>query len=202
VIEICDGILERKLDIDWVCESRVDLISIPLLNKMRSAGCETMWFGVESGSQRILNYINKGISIPQVERAAELCRKSGIKFGASFMIGIPGETKREMRKTLELAKNLKPDYCWFNIFVGIPTSSLYEEIINKKMYSHIDENYLTYVKTDEFNYELMKKIQKEISKEYSLTYLFRPVYVMNRLLKIRSLTELYELMSNFLRKLN
>lgn len=199
VFEICNGILERKLDIRWVCESRVDLISYSLLNKMRQAGCETIWFGIESGSQRILDYLNKGITIEQVERAVQLCRKAGIKIGASFMIGIPGETIREMKMTLELAKKLKPDYCWFNVFVGLPNSPLYEEIIRKGQFSHVDDNYLVYVKTEEFDYDLMKKIQAQFTKEYFRTYALNPNYAIKRLLKVRGPTELFKLVKTFLK---
>lgn len=163
---------------------------------MAKAGCETIWFGIESGSQRILNLLSKGITIQQAEVARQLCENAGIKFGASFMIGIPGEKREEMRKTLELAKRLKPDHCWFNVFVGLPNSPLYRKIVNRGLFSHIDDNYLAYVKTEEFDYKLMKKIKKEFIREYKRAMIFKPSYIIRRLLKIRNFDEILHLVKN------
>lgn len=197
VVNISNGILDRELDIKWVCESRVDLVSESLLEKMWKSGCESMWFGIESGSHRVLNYLNKGITLEQIKNAVQMCKKVGIKVGASFIIGLPCEDPEEMKKTLALAKKLEVDWCWFNIFVGIPFSPLYMEIMEKKQYSHVDDNYLVYVKTEKFDYETMKRIKEEFVKAYMRGRILKPNYMMRRLLKVRSPKEMLQLTKHF-----
>jgi len=131
VIDICNEIKKRQLNIKWICESRVDSLDDALLKTMKDGGCESIWFGVESGSQRILDILEKGITLEQSKDAFRLCSKYKIKTGASVMLGIPGETKEEMKETLKFLTVLKPDYVFFNAFLGIPGSKLYD-IIEKK----------------------------------------------------------------------
>jgi len=202
VTDICNGILERHLDLVWVCESRVDLVYPKLLEKMKKAYCETIWFGAESGSQRVLNLINKGITVEQTKKAVNMCRKTKIKVGLSFMIGIPGETMEDMKKTLKLAKELDPDYCWFNIFIGIPFSPLYNQIVERKQYSHIDEAFLVYVKTEEFDYDLIRGIQEMFEREYVRAKVLKPSYIARKLLNIRSPLEAFRLVRDFTRILS
>jgi len=146
-IEICNLIKKDKLDIEWVCETRVDLISRELLKEMKDAGCRAIWFGVESGSPRILSKINKGITLDQVVHAFKLCREEGIKIDCSFMLGIPGETVNDMNATFGFAKKLDPDWVRFNVFIAVPGSGLYEEVMQKGLYDRI-EDFVAYVKTD------------------------------------------------------
>jgi anaerobic magnesium-protoporphyrin IX monomethyl ester cyclase len=164
-VEICKLIRKYRLDIEWVCDTRVDLISRELLREMKDAGCRTLWFGVESGSPRILRKINKGITLQQVVHGFKLCREEGIQIACSFMLGIPGETINDMEATLNFAKNLDPDWCQFNIFIPMPVSSLYEEILRKGLYDRV-EDFVVYTKTKDFDYESLLKIQKRFHKEF------------------------------------
>jgi radical SAM superfamily enzyme YgiQ (UPF0313 family) len=165
-IEICDLMKKAKLDIQWVCDTRVDLVSRGLLRKMREVGCRTIWFGVESGSSRILEKINKNITLEQIIQAFKLCREEGIHVACSFMVGIPGETINDMNATFNFAKKLDPDWCQFNVFVAVPGSGLYEEVLQKGLYDRA-EDFVTYVKTEEFNYELVLKISKRFHREFN-----------------------------------
>jgi radical SAM superfamily enzyme YgiQ (UPF0313 family) len=167
-IEICKLIKKQKLDIEWVCDTRVDLISRELLKEMKDAGCQTIWFGVESGSPRILEKINKGITLEQAVHAFKLCREEGIHIASSFMLGIPGETAEDMKATFKFAQKLDPDWCQFNIFVAYPFSSLYEEIMQKGLYDRVDD-FVVYVKTEDFNYESLLKVQKQFQTGYNLS---------------------------------
>lgn len=88
--EICRLIKSSGLDVRWTCETRADLFDKELLAQMKSAGCETMFFGVESGSPRIQQKLNKGIDLQDVVKAFDLCRQAGIQTVTSFMVGIPG----------------------------------------------------------------------------------------------------------------
>ena len=165
-IEICELIKKYKLDIEWVCDTRVDLISRGLLKKMKDAGCRTIWFGVESGSPPILKKINKGITLEQAVHAFKLCREEGIQIACSFMLGIPGETVNDMKATFKFAKKLNPDWCRFNIFVAVPGSGLYEEIMRSGLYDRV-EDFVVYVKTEDFNYESLLEVQRRFHTSFN-----------------------------------
>ncbi len=165
-IELCREIKKSKLDLEWVCDTRVDLISRELLKEMKAAGCRTIWFGVESGSSHILKKINKQITLQQALDAFKLCREEEIRTASSFMLGLPGETVKDMEATFKFARKLDPDWVRFNIFVGYPGSDLYDEIMAKGLYDRV-EDFVTYVKTDDFNYELVYNIQKRFHKKFN-----------------------------------
>ena len=163
---MCKEIRKSNLDLEWVCDTRVDLISRELLKEMKVAGCRTIWFGVESGSSRILKNINKQISLQQALDAFKLCREEEIRTASSFMLGLPGETVKDMEASFKFARKLDPDWVRFNIFVGYPGSDLYDEIMAKGLYDRV-EDFVTYVKTDDFNYEMVSKIQKRFHKKFN-----------------------------------
>ena len=163
--EWCDLMIKSKLDLEWVCDTRVDLVSEELLEKMASAGCKTIWFGVESGSQRILEKINRHITLEQTENAFKLCRKKGIQVACSFMLGMPGETKEDLQASFRFAEKLDADWCQFNIFIAYPDSPLYREMLEKNMYTRLDD-FLLSVKTDEFDYDALLAIQKQFFKDF------------------------------------
>ena len=164
-IEICELMKKNKLDLEWVCDTRVDLLSRDLLRKMKTAGCKTIWFGVESGAPRILSKINKGVTVEQIEQGFKLCKEEGIQTACSFMMGIPGETIEDMEASFKFARKLDPDWCRFNIFIAVPGSSLYEEIMQKGLYDQVDD-YAAYVKTEDFDYNSLLKIQKRFHSTF------------------------------------
>jgi anaerobic magnesium-protoporphyrin IX monomethyl ester cyclase len=165
-IELCRLITKNKLDIEWVCDTRVDLVSRELLKEMKAAGCKTIWFGGESGSPRILKKINKGVTLEQTERALKICREEGIQTACSFLLGIPGETVEDMEATFKFARKIDPDWCRFNIFVAVPGSALYEEVMQKGLYDRV-EDFAAYVKTEDFNYDSLLEIQRRFHREFN-----------------------------------
>lgn len=165
-IEICTLMRERKLDIEWVCDTRVDMVSREMLREMKAAGCKTIWFGGESGSPRILKKINKGITLEQTEKAFKIAKAEGIQTACSFILGIPGETVDDMNATFKFARKLDPDWCRFNIFVAVPGSSLYEEVMQEHLYDRV-EDFVAYVKTEDFNYESLLEIQRRFHGNFN-----------------------------------
>ena len=129
---ICDEIKSRGIEIEWICQSRVKPLDEEVIKKMADAGCKSVWFGVESGSQKILDMLNKGITLSDIKRAFDIYKKYGIKRGASVMIGIPGESLDDIQKTRDLINEIKPDYVFWNPFLGIPGSEIYDEIKDRK----------------------------------------------------------------------
>ncbi len=169
LFEVCDEMKRRKIDVPWLCESRIDTVSKEKLKKMKSAGCQAVWFGVESGSQKVLDYINKGITISQIEDAFRNCKELGITTGAAFVIGFPIDTVEDVNKSLELARKIRSDYTWPRIYIGSPRSPIYDEVIQKKYYraGYEWEGYVA-VETSELTIEkkamLYNKLQKEFMK--------------------------------------
>jgi anaerobic magnesium-protoporphyrin IX monomethyl ester cyclase len=166
--ELCNLMIENKLDLEWVCDTRVDLVNNELLALMSKAGCKTIWFGVESASPKILQRIGRNTTPEQVETAFKLCKKNGIKTACSFMLGLPDETLKDMEASLKFAKKLNPDWCQFNTFIAYPDSRLYNELLEKGNYVKLDE-FLLSVKTDEFDYNSLMAVQRRFFKEFHMT---------------------------------
>ena len=141
----CNLLIEKEIKISWVCESRVSNLSRDLVELMSRAGAKGFYFGVESGSQRILDLLHKGITVEQIKNAFEWCREFNVKTAASIIVGVPGEAQADRQKTDELLKDIKPDVVWTNIFVGIPDSSLYRFVLNSRRYEYIDDRGLLYL---------------------------------------------------------
>jgi radical SAM superfamily enzyme YgiQ (UPF0313 family) len=132
---------------------------------MSKAGCKTIWFGVESGSQKILQRIGRNTTLEQIEIAFKLCRKNGIQTACSFMLGVPDETLKDMEMSLKFAKKLNPDWCLFNVFIANPDSKLYQEVLESKNYDRLDD-FLLSVKTEEFDYNSLLAIQRRFFREF------------------------------------
>jgi radical SAM superfamily enzyme YgiQ (UPF0313 family) len=165
-LQLCDLLRKSGLDLEWVCDTRTDLANRELLEKMRDAGCKAIWFGVESGSPRILKRINRTITLEQTEKAFRMCRQVGIRVACSFMLGFPDETHEDLEATRRFADKLDPDWCQFNVFIAYPDSSLYQEMLQSDAFDRLDEFLLT-VKNDEFDYKGLMKIQRRFFHEHN-----------------------------------
>jgi radical SAM superfamily enzyme YgiQ (UPF0313 family) len=132
VIEICKKILEKGMNIKWVAISRVNYMSEDILYWMRKAGCIQISYGVESGSKKIRNLLNKKISNDDIEKAFAMTSKYGILPRAYFIYGSPGETRRTIQETIELIKKIKPLVIHFFVLSLFPGTRLYEDY-KKKM---------------------------------------------------------------------
>ncbi|WP_394827019.1 radical SAM protein [Pendulispora albinea] len=108
VLELCHGIRERGLQFFWSCDTRVDLLTEPLLREMRLAGCQRLSLGVESGSQTILDAIDKKITPDEILESTEMAKRVGIKVRYYMMLGNRGETEQTFRETLDFLDRAKP----------------------------------------------------------------------------------------------
>ena len=164
--QLCDLLKKSGLNLEWVCATRTDLVSRELLEKMKEAGCKAIWFGVESGSHRILKRINRTITLEQTENVFRLCKQVGIRVACSLMLGFPDETREDLEATRKFADKLDPDWCQFNVFIAYPDSSLYQELLQKGTYDRLDE-FLLAVKTEEFDFEKLMAIQRRFFHEHN-----------------------------------
>ncbi len=127
VIEFCRKLRENKLKILWTCNARVDNVDDEMLKEMKKAGCKMIRYGVESGSQEVLNKMKKGITIEQIKKAFKLTKKNGILALGGFMFGFPYDSRKTIEETIKLAKELKPDLIQASIPMAYPGTPLYEE---------------------------------------------------------------------------
>jgi anaerobic magnesium-protoporphyrin IX monomethyl ester cyclase len=127
VIRICKKIIEKKLNISWVAISRVNYMSEDILFWMRKAGCIQISYGVESGSKKIRNFLNKKVTDAQVEKAFAMTVKYGILPRAYFIYGCPGESPGTIGETIRLIEKIKPLVIHFFVLSLFPGTALYEE---------------------------------------------------------------------------
>jgi anaerobic magnesium-protoporphyrin IX monomethyl ester cyclase len=120
VSALCEGILRRRLDITWLADARVDDIDPRLLPLMRRAGCSTLCLGVESGSQRVLDAMRKGITVEQTRSAATAIRGAGIWMVAYVILGSPGESEDERLATWRLLDDIRPELVQCHRFAWYP----------------------------------------------------------------------------------
>jgi anaerobic magnesium-protoporphyrin IX monomethyl ester cyclase len=127
-IKICEELHARKLDLVWDCGTRVDMVDRELLKTMHDAGCIAVWLGVESGSEVILDAMNKGIKLEQTRRAYKTAHEVGLMTIANVVIGFPGETEQTAKATINFVKELNPDDVGFYVATPYPGTPMYEQV--------------------------------------------------------------------------
>jgi anaerobic magnesium-protoporphyrin IX monomethyl ester cyclase len=132
-IQICQRLIKSRINIKWWIDTRVDLISEGLLMLMKESGCRFIVYGVESGSQRILDMLKKGITVEQVKEAFAMTHRVGIDTKANFMLGHLDETEEEVMQSIKLAKELNPARAGFYLTLPVPGSELYEIAQKRKL---------------------------------------------------------------------
>lgn len=138
--EICSGIIKQNLDISWQCSNgvRVDRLDINLLEKMKKAGCYSVGLGIESGNQDVLNGVKKMLDLSVAKKVLLYLKKVGIRSYGFFILGLPGETHRTIRETIDFAKNNPFDRAWFNILTPYPGSEIFDDWIKDRSIKDID----------------------------------------------------------------
>lgn len=130
LIKICNYLIKENLDLTWSCLARVDVVNEDKLKMMKKAKCCSILYGIESGSQKILDMMKKGTSLEQIEKAIEWTKKAGIYSKGFFITGYFGETRETLSETLEYIKRLKADDISQHYFIPFPGSGAYN-------YTHI-----------------------------------------------------------------
>jgi radical SAM superfamily enzyme YgiQ (UPF0313 family) len=127
VLEVCRELTARRLGVRWMCNSRVDSIDAALARAMRDAGCTGIAFGIESGVQEILDNVRKGTTVEQGRNAVRVTREASIQTLAHFILGLPGETRDTIRRTVAYAKDIDPDWAQFYCATPLPGTAFHEQ---------------------------------------------------------------------------
>src|SRR3989344_2569109 len=138
VSKICDLIIEKGIKITWSCSTRVDRVNKELLMKMKKAGCWQIDYGLESGDQRMLNIMKKGITLEQSRNAAKWTKEPGIRLRAFIILGMPGETNESIRNTIDFVKELGVDVVAFYALMIYPGNELYDMVKKEGRLLHED----------------------------------------------------------------
>ncbi|MFH0861947.1 MAG: radical SAM protein [Candidatus Altiarchaeota archaeon] len=177
IIELCDKLVERKIKISWMCNSRVDKLDQEMLQKMKASGCWLMSFGIESANQGILDRAGKGITPEKSRQTIRLANRLGIATLGHFVLGLPGETEETIKKTIEFSKTLELDFAEYYIAVPYPGSRLYEEYKGAINASWAQFDYTKNILPSNLDLECYKK------KAYKNFYL-RPVHMLKVIKKL------------------
>jgi len=123
--DVCEMLIKEKLDITFSCLSRVDTITPEIIKLLKMAGCWQLIYGIESGSQKILDAVKKKVTLSQIERALKWTKQARIRSLGYFMIGFPFETEETIKETIDFALRLPLDDFKMNILTPFPGSELY-----------------------------------------------------------------------------
>lgn len=184
--KLCDEIIKRDLEFNWITTSRVDTLDQELLKKMKKTGCYLLGLGIETPNENILKNVKKKTSLEQIKKAIKMCKKADIKTMGHFIFGFPGETKETAENTVRFAKQCGVDYAQFYCAVPYPGTEFWQEAEKK---GHIlsedwdlyEQNYAV-IKTDELEAEDLMKYRTRAFQEYY----FRPKKMFQHLKQLRS----------------
>jgi radical SAM superfamily enzyme YgiQ (UPF0313 family) len=177
-VKLCREIRKEKMDIEWICDSRVDHSSYEMLRETVRAGCIMMYFGIESANQWVLKYYNKQATPQQAEVAVKNARKAGVDVVVgSFIVGAPNETRQEIQNTLKFAQHLDLDVPQFNILGAFPGTDLWDELAMKGVID-VDQYWETGLCVSEVSLDTVpyEEIQQMIH-QYFYEFLLRPSYI-------------------------
>jgi len=175
VLGVSQGL--KELGVNWRCLSRTDTVDKKLLREMHASGCYQAMFGVESGSQKMLERMRKQTTLETTKKTFGYCNELGIETVAFFVFGFPSETIESIQKSIDFARELNADFASFNSFTPLPGSEIFEE------FNHSKIKWRDYDFTSTSFCEIpTSELRAQIKNAYRSFY-FRPGYLANRIKK-------------------
>ena len=196
-LELCEAIIKEGLHekMIWDCITRANLVDEELLKKMKEAGCWGIHFGVEGGTQKLMDAVQKDTTLEIVRDAFKWCKELGIETRGYFMVGMPGSKTEDDEVTIAFAKELNPDWAQFTIATPYPGTKLFDEA-EKWGKFHTDKNdwdkYLTWSGYSEMELawtahgrtsQEIKDLQKRAMREFY----FRPKIIFEKLTDVENI---------------
>ncbi len=190
-LKLCEEIQKEK--VRWFTFSRVDVVDEEMLYAMKNAGCHTIIFGVESGSEKILAHYRKGYDKKRIKDILEICRRIGIETVGTFILGLPEDDKDTLSETLSFIKELPLDYASFNVAVPRHGTDLRNEAISKNLIDPVALNIMDQsraevsVGTKSLTAEEVLAFRRKMVKAFYLS----PRYLLRRIYRIRSVGDFF-----------
>jgi len=197
VLDICKEIKKRGLSIAWDIRTRVNTVDREVLEALKKAKCQRIHYGVEAGTQKILNVLRKGITLKQVEDAFRITREVGIQTAGYFMIGSPTETKEDILQTIKFMKKIDPDYVHITITTPFPATDLYlmaqrENVLTKDVWRDFAENPKPGFIPPIWEKNLLRAELLSLLKNAYRSFYFRPGYILKRIFQLKSPKDLFQ----------
>ena len=187
--EVAREILRRDMRIQWVCNSRVDHVDAEMMRLFKKAGCTMIGFGVESGSQEVLDAIRKRTTVEQAREAVLLCHEVGIEVVAHSVLGFPCDTRETITRTLEFMKELDVDFAQFYCAVPFPGSELYETArsrgwINTDDWTMFEQNF-SVLDMPRLRASEIMELRRQAYRDFYL----RPIMVFRTIRRLRTVAQ-------------
>lgn len=186
VIKLCRMLRAENLNITWTCMIRADSVDKDILLEMKDAGCWQVGIGIESGSQKILDFLKKDIQLERIETCVNLLNKTGLNIMAYFMLGAPFESEDTINETRRFIKKLRIENIKLNFFTPYPGSSIYRGIRNfgdfTEDWPKLNGASLVFIPSG-LKEERLQYFSKKILREFY----FRPRIIMGYLVRSRNL---------------
>lgn len=188
-MELSKAIKSEGLDFTWFASACVNQVDEPLLLAMKEAGCWAVLFGAESGVQKNLNTMKKGITLDATRKAVKTAKKVGLRVSTPFLFGIPGETYEDALKTIDFAIELNPDLANFHALTAFPGTPLYE---NLEKYGNVTEDLsrYTYQGASFSPYTLSHEQIHDLRQLAFRRFYSRPRFLLRRLMQLRTWDDL------------
>ncbi len=176
VVGLCKMMIDEKIDMHWMSNSRVDYVDEEMLQLMAKAGCWMISWGIESGSYEILKRAHKGADPAKAARALTWARQAGIRNWGYFIIGLPGETEETIRQTIAFSKKLPLDIALFHIAAPYPGTPFFFEVVENGWFrpgtrwEEVDMDRSTVLDYPNLRAERLEYWQKRAFREWA----FRP----------------------------
>ncbi len=187
-MQIAGEIKKRRLDFTWFASACVHQVDKPLLRAFRDAGCWAILLGAESGVQKNLNTVRKGITLDQTRRAVKAAKEAGLTVYTPFLFGLPGETFQDGLKTIEFACELNPDIANFHALTPFPGTELYDNIDKYGTMSG-DLRDFTYQGAAFTPYTMTRQEVAELRQMAFKKFYSRPEFVLRKILALRSIND-------------
>ncbi|MGE0493585.1 MAG: radical SAM protein [Vulcanimicrobiota bacterium] len=195
VLDICQGLIDRQLGLEWAVRDRVSNARVDLLDRMYAAGCRRVHYGIESGVDRVLEKMRKKTTVRLARRAVQIAKDTGLTVLTYFMFGNLDETLDDMQRTIDFALELDADFCEFSITIPYAGTEMYEEALETGL---IKEDYWAeYARKPVPDFMPPKLIETAASLEQLIeirnravrSFYFRPKYIINQARKVTNPVE-------------
>lgn len=167
--EICSLLIKEKINLPWSCTTRVDFLTRDMLAFMKASGLYFISLGVESGSPGVLKTLKKGYTVEHIRNAFQWCHELGITTFAYFMVGNPGETKKDIQMTIDLQKEIKPNFLSWSILRIVPGSPLFEQCQGDEKYHFGKADQYFDIFRKDVTYSYLNSIQKRAMLRHYLS---------------------------------
>lgn len=186
--ELCKKIIDSKLNITFSTNTRADSADIETIGLMKKAGCKLVSIGIESGSQYMLDKMGKKITLEQIRQTVKAFKKYGMQIYAYYVVGLPWETYKTAKETLDFAISLNTDYASFYTAAALVGTKFYEYVESHNLgeLNYDKPYYYPSVKTNSLSVDEVFQLHKKLVRGYYL----RPMYILKMLCSIRSFVQL------------